>query len=160
MVVTYRTFPEGWVGDQVADVCAAMTWTFEHCMEFNGNPDKVIIMGHSAGAHLSCVAMMQRSKYVLPRLSYERLTTLIRVLEICQWLVYCGCPLFRRYACVVHLRGGCISPQSALSSVSGQCLLKAWRFRYLLTPLAISLRQKSEAATAGALHRLCGRVRH
>lgn len=64
MVITYRTFPDGWVGDQVADVCAAMAWTFEHCVEFNGNPDKVIIMGHSAGAHLSCVAMTQRCKYV------------------------------------------------------------------------------------------------
>jgi acetyl esterase/lipase len=63
MVVTYRAFPDGYVSDQIADVRAAVTWALDHCHLYNGSRERVAVMGHSAGAHLSCMAVIDRLRY-------------------------------------------------------------------------------------------------
>lgn len=51
--VNYRMVPDGAdVPTQANDVAKALAYTQEHASEWGGNADKVILMGHSAGAHL------------------------------------------------------------------------------------------------------------
>lgn len=37
---------------QIQDVAAAIAWVHDHANEFGGDPNKIFLMGHSAGAHL------------------------------------------------------------------------------------------------------------
>lgn len=50
--VNYRLAPDAMHPKQVEDVAAAFAWLKKHAAELGGNPDKMYIMGHSAGAHL------------------------------------------------------------------------------------------------------------
>jgi arylformamidase len=52
---TYRFFPEVTIKEMTADVAKAIKWTRDHAKEFGGNPDRIVVMGHSAGAHLAAL---------------------------------------------------------------------------------------------------------
>lgn len=51
-VTNYRLSPEVTVWDQMRDIAAAVGYIRQHAKTFGGNPDKIVLMGHSAGAHL------------------------------------------------------------------------------------------------------------
>lgn len=53
--VNYRMLPETQVPDQAQDVAAAVAWVHDHIKQYGGNPDRLFLMGHSAGAHLVSV---------------------------------------------------------------------------------------------------------
>ncbi len=53
--VNYRLYPEGTFKDQAADVAHAIAWVHVHAPDFGADPDKVFLMGHSAGAHLAAL---------------------------------------------------------------------------------------------------------
>lgn len=38
---------------QVEDVAAAIRWLHDHVAEYGGSPDRMVLMGHSAGCHIS-----------------------------------------------------------------------------------------------------------
>lgn len=50
--VSYRPVPRTNIDGQVADVVRAINWTRNNIKRYGGNPRKIVIMGHSAGAHL------------------------------------------------------------------------------------------------------------
>jgi acetyl esterase/lipase len=50
--VNYRMLPETKVPDQAQDVAAAVAWVYDHAKGYGGDPDRIFLMGHSAGAHL------------------------------------------------------------------------------------------------------------
>jgi acetyl esterase/lipase len=52
VVVNYRLSP--WVQhpEHIKDVARAFAWTHAHIAEFGGRPDRVFLLGHSAGGHL------------------------------------------------------------------------------------------------------------
>jgi acetyl esterase/lipase len=50
--VNYRMLPETKVPAQAQDVAAAVAWVHDHAKDYGGNPDRLFLMGHSAGAHL------------------------------------------------------------------------------------------------------------
>ena len=53
--VNYRLVPEvGW-RDQAADVAAAVAKVRSAAADYGGNPDRVFLVGHSAGAHLAAL---------------------------------------------------------------------------------------------------------
>ncbi|MEM9753931.1 MAG: alpha/beta hydrolase [Planctomycetota bacterium] len=59
--VGYRLVPDVAWPDNVRDVAAAVDWVFDHAEELGIDPQRVTIMGHSAGAHLSaCVGADKR----------------------------------------------------------------------------------------------------
>lgn len=50
--VNYRMLPDAMAYEQALDVAAAVRWTQDHARDWGGDPGKIILMGHSAGAHL------------------------------------------------------------------------------------------------------------
>jgi arylformamidase len=50
--VNYRLVPDGKHPNNVEDVAAAIAWVHGNIAKRGGNPEKIFIMGHSAGAHL------------------------------------------------------------------------------------------------------------
>jgi pimeloyl-ACP methyl ester carboxylesterase len=54
-----------WVAHvQVDEVNDAVTWVIEHAEHFGGDPQRVHLLGHSAGAHLCMMALLQRAQYL------------------------------------------------------------------------------------------------
>lgn len=59
--INYRLVPQGKHPRNVQDVAAALAWIHQHAARYNGDPDSIFIMGHSAGCHLvSLVATDER----------------------------------------------------------------------------------------------------
>ncbi|MBX9724901.1 MAG: alpha/beta hydrolase [Candidatus Obscuribacterales bacterium] len=48
----YRLAPEVQHPLQIQDIASAFAWVKKHAAEFGGDPDKIFLMGHSAGAQL------------------------------------------------------------------------------------------------------------
>lgn len=48
----YRLAPEARSPAYIEDAAAAIAWTFRHIGEFGGDPDRIVVSGHSAGAYL------------------------------------------------------------------------------------------------------------
>ncbi len=51
----YRLLPEGRHPNNVDDVAKAIAWTNDNIKKYGGDPEKIFIMGHSAGAHLAAL---------------------------------------------------------------------------------------------------------
>ncbi len=50
--VNYRLVPDATVEQQAADVASALAYVIAHASELNVDPRRIVLMGHSAGAHL------------------------------------------------------------------------------------------------------------
>jgi arylformamidase len=50
--INYRLSPEAMHPAHVGDVAAAVRWVRDHAAQFGGDPNKLVLMGHSAGCHL------------------------------------------------------------------------------------------------------------
>ena len=53
--VNYRFVPDVTVKEQAADIAKSIRWVHDHAKEYGGSPDKIFVMGHSAGAHLAAL---------------------------------------------------------------------------------------------------------
>ncbi|MBL8642961.1 MAG: alpha/beta hydrolase [Rhodospirillaceae bacterium] len=51
----YRVHPEAVYPAFVEDAATALKWTVENAARYGGNPDKIVLMGHSAGAHIAAL---------------------------------------------------------------------------------------------------------
>ncbi|WP_050452018.1 alpha/beta hydrolase [Candidatus Burkholderia verschuerenii] len=51
----YRVYPQTVFPGFIEDAAAAVRWTHQHAHEFGGDPERMIIMGHSAGAHIAAM---------------------------------------------------------------------------------------------------------
>ncbi len=51
----YRLLPAVEMGDIIRDVAKAVRWTHDHISEFGGDPKRLFVMGHSAGAQLAAL---------------------------------------------------------------------------------------------------------
>lgn len=61
VAVDYRNYPFVQVPDMVEDVDRGIAWVFENIAAHGGDPNNVMLTGQSAGAHLSVMALLQRS---------------------------------------------------------------------------------------------------
>ncbi len=50
--INYRLVPGATVEDQAADVAAALRYLIDHAAALGNDPARIVLMGHSAGAHL------------------------------------------------------------------------------------------------------------
>ncbi len=51
----YRFFPNVSMKEMMGDIAKAIRWIHDHVQEYGGDPKSVIVMGHSAGAHLAAL---------------------------------------------------------------------------------------------------------
>ena len=51
----YRLVPQATVEQQAADIAGAIAWLRAHATEQGLDPDRIVLMGHSAGAHLAAL---------------------------------------------------------------------------------------------------------
>ena len=51
----YRLLPEVDMGTLIGDVAKSFSWVWQHIAEHGGNPNRVLVGGHSAGAQLAAI---------------------------------------------------------------------------------------------------------
>jgi acetyl esterase/lipase len=61
VIPDYRVYPQVVFPAFVDDGAAAVRWTIDHIADYGGDPDRIILMGHSAGAHLAMLLALDRS---------------------------------------------------------------------------------------------------
>ncbi len=69
VIADYRRHPEVKFADIMADVSRSVIWVKAHIAEYGGDPGKIFLMGHSAGAHLG--AMLTFNEDYLPPETYQ-----------------------------------------------------------------------------------------
>lgn len=58
IIPDYRIFPEVTYPGFVEDAALALRWANDNAARFGGNKDRIVLMGHSAGAHIAALAML------------------------------------------------------------------------------------------------------
>ena len=58
VIPDYRLYPQVDWRDFIADTAAAYRWVETHIAAFGGNPRRIFIMGHSAGAHIAAMVAL------------------------------------------------------------------------------------------------------
>ena len=53
VAVNYRLYPQATCPAYIEDAAAAVAWVFNHIADYGGNPEAIVLSGHSAGAYLS-----------------------------------------------------------------------------------------------------------
>ncbi len=61
VVPDYRIYPEARYPDFIEDGALALRWVKDNAMRFGGDPDKLFVMGHSAGAHIAAMLAIDSS---------------------------------------------------------------------------------------------------
>jgi acetyl esterase/lipase len=55
VIPDYRVFPQGRFPDFEVDAAHAVRWAFDHAAELGGDPHRIFLIGHSAGAHIAAL---------------------------------------------------------------------------------------------------------
>lgn len=53
--INYRFHPTVTYKEQAGDVAQAIRWVHDHARDYGGDPGRIFLMGHSAGAHLAAL---------------------------------------------------------------------------------------------------------
>jgi arylformamidase len=69
VVTNYATAPAVTMGEMVRQTRAAVAWAYRNAPSFGGDPDRLHVVGHSAGGHLVATLLMTdwEGEYGLPR---------------------------------------------------------------------------------------------
>lgn len=63
VAVNYRLSPKVMVTDCIDDAAAAVAWVFKNIEDYGGDPEEIIVSGHSAGGYLTLMVGMDK-KYL------------------------------------------------------------------------------------------------
>jgi len=58
VIPDYTLYPDAGYEQMAHETAAAIAWTLENVERYGGDPDKVVVAGHSAGAHLAALALL------------------------------------------------------------------------------------------------------
>jgi acetyl esterase/lipase len=58
VVPDYRVYPDVRFAGFMSDAARAIAWTHRTIARFGGDPNRIVLMGHSAGAHIAAVAAL------------------------------------------------------------------------------------------------------
>lgn len=58
VVPDYRLYPQVRFPDFVHDGAAALRWTQDNIQRYGGDPSRIVLVGHSAGAHIAAMAAL------------------------------------------------------------------------------------------------------
>lgn len=73
IAVEYRLAPESRFPAQVDDAWAALTWATEHTRDIGGDPDRLAVIGDSAGGNLAAVITHMARDRGGPRIAFQAL---------------------------------------------------------------------------------------
>lgn len=59
VAMDYRLIPTTTIDGQVGDVVSALSWVKRNIKRYGGDPKRIVLMGHSAGAHLVALVAAQ-----------------------------------------------------------------------------------------------------
>ncbi|XP_062150511.1 isoprenylcysteine alpha-carbonyl methylesterase ICME-like [Alnus glutinosa] len=57
----YRNFPQGTISDMIKDSSQGISFVCNHIAEYGGDPNRIYLMGQSAGAHISACALVEQA---------------------------------------------------------------------------------------------------
>lgn len=60
VAVNYRLNPRAKCPEYIEDAAAAVAWAFQHIIEYGGDPNKIVVSGHSAGGYLSSMVGLDK----------------------------------------------------------------------------------------------------
>ncbi|XP_010265337.1 PREDICTED: isoprenylcysteine alpha-carbonyl methylesterase ICME-like isoform X2 [Nelumbo nucifera] len=59
--IDYRNFPQGTISDMVKDTSQGISFICNNIAEYGGDPDRIYLMGQSAGAHIAACALLEQA---------------------------------------------------------------------------------------------------
>ncbi|KAL6192984.1 hypothetical protein ACLB2K_034069 [Fragaria x ananassa] len=59
--IDYRNFPQGTISSMVQDASQGISFVCNHIAEYGGDPNRVYVMGQSAGAHIGACAIVDQA---------------------------------------------------------------------------------------------------
>ena len=73
----YRLSPDADFPAHAEDVASAIRWTFDNVVNFGGDPERIFLMGHSAGAHLVALVATDERYLEAEGLALENISAVI-----------------------------------------------------------------------------------
>ena len=61
--ISYRLVPDVPFEDELDDVALATKWTHDHIAEHGGDPDRIVLAGHSAGGHIAALFALDETRF-------------------------------------------------------------------------------------------------
>jgi len=61
MIVNYRRYPQVKMASFMDDAARAALWAAEHAADFEADPGRLYLMGHSAGAHIAALLTLREA---------------------------------------------------------------------------------------------------
>ncbi|VVB14346.1 unnamed protein product [Arabis nemorensis] len=58
--IDYRNFPQGSISDMVKDASSGISYICNHIAEYGGDPNRIYLMGQSAGAHIAACTLVEQ----------------------------------------------------------------------------------------------------
>ncbi|XP_068335522.1 probable isoprenylcysteine alpha-carbonyl methylesterase ICMEL2 [Pyrus communis] len=59
--IDYRNFPQGTISDMVKDASQGISYVCNNIADYGGDPNRIYLMGQSAGAHISACALLDQA---------------------------------------------------------------------------------------------------
>jgi acetyl esterase/lipase len=75
--VNYRLYPKVLFPAYIEDAAAAVAWVFKNIHKYGGNPDLILVSGHSAGGHLCSMVGLDKSWLARHEIEANRIAGLI-----------------------------------------------------------------------------------
>jgi acetyl esterase/lipase len=110
----YRMYPQARCPDFIEDAAAAVAWTFHNIERFGGDPDRIFVSGHSAGAYLISMIALDKKWLAAKGIDADRIAgaiplsghaiTHFKIRE--ERGIKYGQPIIDEYAPLFHVRSG------------------------------------------------------
>ncbi len=77
VAVNYRLNPKVNCPAYIEDAAAAVAWTFNHIAGFGGDPEKIVVSGHSAGGYLASMVGLDKKWLLKYNIDANRIALLV-----------------------------------------------------------------------------------
>lgn len=75
----YRLSPEVMHPTHVQDAAAAVAWVVENISDYGGNPDRIVVSGHSAGAYLAVLLGLDPQYLAAHSVDFESIRSVVAI---------------------------------------------------------------------------------
>ena len=77
VIPDYRTYPAGVFPDFMHDAATTVAWTHKNIAQYGGDPKKIYLVGHSAGAHIATLLALDKQYLVAQGLGTDILAGVV-----------------------------------------------------------------------------------